>query len=378
MSGTSADGVDVALVRIAGRELSMTATLVCQAHRPYSSELRKAIFHVRSAGSVALAELARVGREITLVYAQAVKELLNIAHIDSSEIAAIAAHGQTLFHDPPLTLQWLDPSLLAYETGSPIVSDFRRADCAAGGQGAPLVPFADYILFRRPDRTRVLLNLGGIANLTFLRGGGTFDETIAFDTGPANCLSDWLMRTRDPAGPGFDADGLLAQSGKSVKAIVDKALAYGFFVQSPPKSTDTPTMLAMYQGARGAAAAAPSLQDELATAAAIVAESIIRAIRSIEQQVGRATQELLISGGGVRNAAIMQRLRAGMAASCSVTPIESLGIPSDAKEAVAFALLGAATLDGLPGNVPSVTGACRPVVLGSLTKTSISIRNGGS
>src|SRR6516165_10321270 len=171
MSGTSADGVDVALVRIDGRGLEMSARLTHHHHVAYDSNLREAIFACRNSGEVRLADLAAMGRAITLVYARAVNEALLGAKLTANDLAAVAAHGQTLFHAPPNTIQWFDPALLAAEVGCAVVSDFRRADCAAGGQGAPLVPFADYILFRHPSKNRVLLNIGGIANLTAIPAG---------------------------------------------------------------------------------------------------------------------------------------------------------------------------------------------------------------
>jgi anhydro-N-acetylmuramic acid kinase len=192
MSGTSADGVDVAIVAISGRGLHMSARLIHHGHLAYPPELRHLIFAARQEGSIRLANLAKMGREITLAYAQAIQEALDTARLKSDEISCVAAHGQTLFHQPPETIQWFDPSLLAAEVGCPVVSDFRRADCAAGGQGAPLVPFADYILFRDPEKNRLLLNIGGIANITWLKAGGSIEEVVAFDTGPGNCISDYL------------------------------------------------------------------------------------------------------------------------------------------------------------------------------------------
>ncbi len=194
MSGTSADGVDVAITRVTGRGLEMGAGLVKHHHRAYSSELRREIFAFR-AGEVredVLSRLTVMGREISLTYAAAVNEALAAAAMNADGLAAVSAHGQTLFHEPPGTIQWFDPSLVAAEVGCAVVSDFRRADLAAGGQGAPLVPFADYLLFRHPTKNRVLLNIGGIANITYLKAGGTIDEVIAFDTGPGNCISDWI------------------------------------------------------------------------------------------------------------------------------------------------------------------------------------------
>ena len=214
MSGTSADGVDVALVSIAGRGLEMRIELLARHHRAFGAELRENIGRIRMGTAVSIGEIARCGRDISLIYAVAVNETLVISGISAEKIAAVAAHGQTLFHDPPDTVQWLDPALVAAEVGCAVVSDFRRADCAAGGQGAPLVPLADYLLFRDERKNRVLLNIGGIANITYLPAGGGIDGVIAFDTGPGNCLSDYLMRQSDPDGVGFDDGGERRRPGR--------------------------------------------------------------------------------------------------------------------------------------------------------------------
>jgi anhydro-N-acetylmuramic acid kinase len=362
MSGTSADGVDAALVHIVGHGHEMRPTLRLHLHRAYSPQFRRRIFAVRQAGAVALAELATLGCEISLAYADAVNDLLRDASVSPVDVHAIAAHGQTLFHNPPNTIQWLDSALLAARTGCRVVSDFRRADCAAGGQGAPLVPFADYILFRETKRSRVLLNLGGIANLTWLAAGASLDRLIAFDTGPANCISDHLMRRDDPAGPGFDANGALAAIGRPIDRIVRSVLSDAWFAQPPPKSTDAPAMIALFDAAvdRAGAANAP-LPDLLATACSITAASILSAI---DRWLPDRPDELIVSGGGCDNPQIMRLL---CAARCPVIRSDDLGVPSSAKEAIAFALLGAATLDGAPSNVPTATGAARAVVLGSIT-----------
>src|SRR4051794_16325702 len=207
MSGTSADGVDVALVQIAGSGQGMSAKLLRHHHVPYDAPLRTAIFAMREAGETSLGSLANIGRRISLTYARAINEAMNAAGMTSADIAAIAAHGQTLFHAPPDTLQWLDPALLAAETGCAVVSGFRRADCAAGGQGAPLVPFADYVLFRHPTRSRLLVNLGGIANVSHVPADSAIDKVIALDTGPGNCVSDELMRELHPEGKGLGGGG---------------------------------------------------------------------------------------------------------------------------------------------------------------------------
>ena len=366
MSGTSADGVDVAICAIDGRGYDMTARLVVHHHRPYNAELRRQIFAFRSggAGSVSqdtLRALAEMGREISLTYAATVNEALAAAHLEAKNLAAVAAHGQTLFHDPPNTIQWLDPALLAAEVGCAVVSDFRRADLAAGGQGAPLVPFADYILFRDATKNRVLLNLGGIANITWLPAGATIDQVIAFDTGPANCISDHVCRKMDPSGPGYDAGGARARRRIVEKRDVMLAAKFinadPYFAKRPPKSADTPAMIARFEQVVGPAQL--SFEDQLSVACHITGLSVIAAYGFLPAR----PDEVFVSGGGAKNAAMLQALD-------DVPPLrrtDELGVPSDAKEAIAFALLGAATLDGVPSNVPSVTGAKRPVVLGSIT-----------
>jgi anhydro-N-acetylmuramic acid kinase len=361
MSGTSADGVDAALVRIDGRGIAMKASLLGHAHEPYAPELRDAIFAARAAGTqgqqISLGVLARLAREVALAYAAAVQKVLAQACVHANEVAAVAAHGQTLFHDPPNTIQWIDPALLAAQVGCAVVSDFRRADLAAGGQGAPLVPFADYVLFRHPTKNRVLLNLGGIANFTWLPSGGTPRDVIAFDTGPANCVVDELMK------PHIDTGGERALRGRVHEQFVRNALAAPYFDHTPPKSTDGPEMIALFHAAHAKHPEVAQLEDLLATACAVTATSIVRAIeRWCPGRVG----ELIASGGGTKNAAIMSMLRAQLR-SVSVSTLDQLGMPADAKEAVAFALLAAATLDGEPSNVPAATGARRAVVLGSIT-----------
>jgi anhydro-N-acetylmuramic acid kinase len=368
MSGTSADGVDIALVRIEGGGLEMSPVVLWHHHRPYPTSLRQQIFSIRSASSVALADLAELARQVSLNYAAAVNECLVAARYVASDLACIAAHGQTLFHDPPLTIQWLDPALLAAEVGCCVVSDFRRADCALGGQGAPLVPFADYILFRHPTKNRVLVNIGGIANLTFLPAGADLQWVVAFDTGPGNCISDWLMRQHAPQGPAYDENGRRAGGGTVIQAALDRFLGYGYFWQRPPKSTDIPTMIDRFRSSfaeKGimASLADYPLNDLLATAARAAAESLTQAIFRF---LPAEPDEVVLSGGGVHNRAIVAHLKDQLKSATLLTT-DDLGIKSESKEALAFALLAAATLDGLASNVPSVTGASRPAVLGSVT-----------
>ncbi|MEA2735330.1 MAG: anhydro-N-acetylmuramic acid kinase, partial [Humisphaera sp.] len=237
------------------------------------------------------------------------------------------------------------------------VSDFRRADLAAGGQGAPLVPFADFILFRDPAKNRVLLNLGGIANFTWLPAGGTIDQVIAFDTGPANCIVDHIMNHE------VDTGGRLAARGQVHQHLVRDVLRAEYFHRSPPKSTDGPEMVAAFREVQSRYPDLTLLTDTLASACAVTAESIARAI---EQWCPAPAAEVIASGGGTKNVTMMTQLRAQLG-DVPVRTTDELGVSSDAKEAIAFALLGAATLDGVPANIPRVTGAKRPVVLGSIT-----------
>lgn len=364
MSGTSADGVDVAIARITGRGVEMKSELLRLHHRPYDQELRRVIFAMRSSGSAALAELASAGRRISLAYAAAVNEALIAAHLSAQDVSAVAAHGQTLYHAPPDTIQWLDPALLAAEVGCAVVSDFRRADCAAGGQGAPLVPFADYVLFRHATIPRAVVNIGGIANVTCLIPGAGLDRVLAFDTGPGNCISDFLMRQHDPAGPGVDVDGQLAGEGNPNPAWMQAFAAHPYFKTSGPKSTDGPNMIAIFLEAKKGLGAEPSLPDQLATACAITARLIVDSLRVFDEPFAG---EMIVSGGGTKNRTIMKYLREYLGPQVPIQLTDRYGVPGAAKEALAFAMLGAATLDGIPANVPSVTGAKRPVVLGYLT-----------
>jgi anhydro-N-acetylmuramic acid kinase len=362
MSGTSADGVDVAVVSIAGRGLDMSPTLLHHHHLPYDPQIRQSIFSARQQAAISLADLAKLARHISLAYARAVDAALAAAHIKPSDVSCVAAHGQTLFHDPPGTIQWLDPSLVAAEVGCAVVSDFRRADCAAGGQGAPLVPFADYILFRHPTRNRVLLNIGGIANITWLKAGGSLDEVIAFDTGPGNCILDHYARSVGLPG-GIDHDGGLSLKGQADFQTAFAAIrAWKHWAHPPPKSTDVPEMLAAYAHALAVTGKSTmEVADHLATGCAMAALGVGLALNHLEPD----PEEIIISGGGVRNPRMVQEIAGSTSLPC--VPIDELGMPSEAKEAVAFALLAAATLDGVPSNVPSVTGAKRAVVLGSIT-----------
>src|SRR5258706_10903907 len=362
MSGTSADGVDVVIGRIEGSGLNLGACVVGHHHRAYPKDLAEWIVKLREDGHTTLGEMAELAREISLVYAAAVNEAMVAAHLSASDLTGIAAHGQTLFHLPPATIQWIDPALLAAETGCAVISDFRRADCAAGGQGAPLVPFADFVLFRHAQKNRVLLNIGGIANLTYLPADAKMEDVIALDTGPGNCISDWLCRRFRPNGPFYDDAGALALKGRMIEPVVKRAVEGAVFKRNSPHSTDGPQMIETFRDGFDGALGDYKLENLLATACAITVGAIAAAIAKLPKQ----PQELIVSGGGTKNLAMMQRIKEAVG-SCRVLVTDELGIYSASKEGLAFALLGAATLDGTPANVVGATGACRPVVLGAIT-----------
>jgi anhydro-N-acetylmuramic acid kinase len=364
MSGTSADGVDVAIVGIDGRGLGMSATILQHHHEPYVRELRERILSIRQGGSLDLGVLAGIGRAISLTYASAVFGAMEAAGLELGALTAIAAHGQTLFHRPPDTIQWLDPALLASAARCRVISDFRRADCAAGGQGAPLVPFADYILFRHATISRAIVNIGGIANVTLIPASAGLDQLLAFDTGPGNCISDFIMRSHDPQGVGFDASGRLAAQGTVNAALLDAVSQHPYFQATGPKSTDGPEMIRIFTDAARQLGQQMRVEDLLATACGLSASQIARALVPTDSQLAG---EIFVSGGGSKNATLMRLLTERLPAGTTLHSTDEVGVLSQAREAVAFALLGAATLDGIPANVRSCTGAARPVILGCIT-----------
>jgi anhydro-N-acetylmuramic acid kinase len=354
--------VDVAVVRAAPPD---RVELLAFVHHHYPARLQELIHDIRKHGQADLYALCSVTNEVTHWYGRCAVKAIRESGVPVEQIEAIGAHGQTLFHDPPLSLQVFDPSKLAIETGVPVVSDFRRADLAQGGEGAPLVPFADAILFAHETRTRAIVNIGGIANVTILTPGAVAATSAssrspldirAFDTGPGNCISDHLARTLDGE-PSFDLGGEFALRGSVDERLLKQLLSDDYFTRPAPKSTDGPEMLDIWQ--REVGPRERGTHDQFATAAAWCADAIAAAIPR--------DADVFVAGGGTKNAAIMGRLRLGFP---SLKLTDDLGVPSDAREAIAFALLACATLDGVPGNVPSVTGASRAVVLGSVTKTA--------
>ena len=363
MSGTSADGVDAALIRgDAGHIGSFGPALLA----PYDADFRRRLTALYG-GKAPAEEIASVELDLTERHAAAVLNLLERAGMQPRDIAVIGFHGQTIFHAPHERRTWQigDGALLAQLTGIDVVNDFRSADVAAGGQGAPLVPIADALLFAGPS-WRALQNIGGIGNVTIVPPLGGVDGTRAFDTGPGVAIIDGVVRALRPDLP-YDVDGQLAARGAAITSVVDAALSHPYFSAPPPKSTGrelfTPAYVADFIAKCRAAHASCTDEDIIATAVELTARSIRDAF---ERFVPEPVDDLLISGGGARNPALARRIEALMAPR-TVRQFDALYFDGDAKEAVAFAFLGWLHLMGFAGNVPACTGASGPRVLGTYT-----------
>ena len=382
MSGTSADGIDIALCRISP---SATGTpklkLLARRAFPYPKAVREAVLASMDARRTSTAELSCLHWRLGHLYADAVEQTLRDTKLKPS---LIALHGQTVYHQAtaqpylgaPTRATWQigEPSALTERLRIPVVSDFRPADLAAGGQGAPLVPMLDYTLFRHPTRNRVLLNLGGIANFTAIPAGATSASVLAFDTGPANMVIDALI-TQLFSKP-FDKAGATAARGKTLQPVLQQFLRNPYFAQQPPKSCGREEFGGTFAQAflKACQKHSSRKQDAIATATAFTAVTIYEAYARFcwphlgqRAPLARGT-DLIVAGGGSRNDTLMRQLTESFAAlGVKVAPVDAHGLPSEAKEAAAFALLGWLTWHGLPGNIPSATGASRPVVLGRIT-----------
>ena len=377
MSGTSADGIDVALVRLRARGDSYPKLdLLAHEAFPYPTLLRKAVLAAMNAQSTSTAELARLNWRLGLAYAETVRLTLKRHPV---KLDMVGCHGQTLYHQAvpqayagkrfACTWQAGEATLLAAELGVPVVSNFRPADMAAGGQGAPLVPLLDYVLFRHASRGRVLQNIGGIANMTAIPATATPAQCQAFDCGPGNMVIDALMLAlyRKP----MDAGGAIAASGQVLQPVLKKALRHRFFRKMPPKTAGREEF-----GREFAAnfllecrKVSPRKQDAIATATALTAATIANAYAEFCSPLMNSKRvDYIVSGGGVRNATLMRQLSERLAEHrCTVTTTDHFGLPAEAKEAAAFALLAWQTWHHRPGNLPSATGADRPAILGQVT-----------
>lgn len=358
MSGTSLDGMDAALVRFLG---PTQVELVAFAHRPYHPEERREIEEAIEKQSGGARRLAHLHARIAEWAVEAVDQVLARAHLPAASLDLIAFHGQTIWHEPPIvTWQLGEPALLAERFGVRVVSGFRGRDVAAGGEGAPLVPIADVLLFGADCGPRILLNIGGMANLTLVARRAVEEGSYAFDTGPGVAVIDAVARLIDPS-LSCDKDGTLAARGRPDEALLAELLADEFFRQEPPKSTGRERYGASY--AKALYSRLPGA-DAVATAVELTARSIAGAI---ERWTPRGA-EVVASGGGCHHPGLWWALGARLAEQeRSLRRFDDLFFSGDAKEAVAFALLGYLTVHGQPGNLPRATGARAHRVLGTIT-----------
>jgi anhydro-N-acetylmuramic acid kinase len=376
MSGTSLDGVDAAIVDLDGDAVdTVDWRLVAFQTVPYTAEQRREIHDAIERGTAA--SLCRLHARLGEWLAAAALAVCTRAGIDAGDVDLIGSHGQTVWHDPPTrfergaTLQLGCAATIAERTGISVVSDFRTRDVAAGGEGAPLVPWADRALFAAADRMRVLQNIGGMANLTWLPQRGTDAPVLAFDTGPGNALIDAAVELATRGADSYDRDGRWAKVGRIDQELLDELLAHPFHARTPPKSTGREVFgRGMVQSivARLAPVAPEEWADVIVTLTAYTARSIADAIRRWALPLG--VDEVIVTGGGARNP-VLVRMLADAIAPVPVLDGAALGIAAEAKEAVAFAALAWAHRAGLPGNVPEATGAAGPRILGSFTPSGM-------
>ncbi len=381
MSGTSADGVDIAFTRIsAGADGHPKLKLLGHEGFRYPKAVRDTVLREMEGGATHAAELSRLNWRLGEIYADCViraRKSLAIRKLD-----LIGMHGQTIYHQAtaeryagaPIRCTWQigEAAVLRERIGVPVVSDFRPADMAAGGQGAPLVPMLDFCMFRSATKSRVLLNLGGIANVTAIPAAASLDGVIAFDTGPANMVIDALMQSE--FGKPFDRAGKTAASGLIQPKVINELLRDSYAAAPPPKSCGREQYGATFAERFRHLCAGVSPADMVATATELTAASILDSYaRFCWPHLGQhaplaRTTEVIAAGGGTKNTTLMRRLREGFAAfGVKLIAMDELGIPSEAKEAAAFALLAWLTWHRLPGNVPSATGARHPAVLGKIS-----------
>jgi anhydro-N-acetylmuramic acid kinase len=380
MSGTSADGVDVAILRItsAQRKGASSPALKLLAHEafPYPAPLRRAVLAAMNASSTSTAELARLHWRLGIAYADAVRATLNKHRID---LDLIACHGQTVYHQAraanyagrkiACTWQLGEAAAIAAEIRVPVISNFRPADMFAGGQGAPLVSLLDYVLFAHPKRGRVLQNIGGIGNLTSIPAGAGPESVVAFDTGPGNMVIDTLAQQlfNKP----FDRNGAIAARGRVLEPVLRAAMRHPYYRLKPPRSAGREQFGREYAADFLLSCRRISSKPEhaLATATAITAESIAQSYQTfVQPAMKNQPVDYIVSGGGARNRTLMAMLTQRLhPLGCEITTTSDHGLAVEAKEAAAFALLAWQTWHHLPGNVPSATGARRPVILGQVT-----------
>ena len=371
MSGTSVDGIDVALVEIDGEGFDQQIRTVAFHEIPFPAGVRQGVLSISNA-EISTARLSQMNFLLGELFGDAVVEACKRSSIPLSSLGLVGSHGQTIYHQASATtlydravsstLQIGEPSLIAARTRTPVIADFRPADMAVGGQGAPLVPYVDYLLYRHPEKGRVALNIGGIANITAIPPGAPPEAVVAFDTGPGNMIIDALVAQFSAGALTFDRDGRMAASGRVNYPLLAELMKKAYIQRSPPKSCGREQYGAEFVSAllgEGVAAA-----DLVATATAFTVAAIADALRRFIAP-HMPIDELIVSGGGAKNPELLRRLREQLD-RVRVLHSQDLGIDGDAKEAIAFAALAYESWHRRPANLPSATGARRPAILGKL------------
>ncbi|HZC22266.1 MAG TPA: anhydro-N-acetylmuramic acid kinase [Candidatus Binatia bacterium] len=392
MSGTSADGINVAIVRIGAKSSGSRATskhgadisgrgrplytILGHAEYPYPKKVRAAVLAAMNAAQASVADLARLNFLLGELYADAVLATQRRFRV---KVDLVGCHGQTLYHQAEpvfylgrrvaTTWQTGEAAVIAAHVGAPVVSDFRPADLAAGGKGAPLVPYLDYLWFRNARCGRIVQNIGGIGNLTAIPAGAAAESVVAFDTGPGNMVIDAVMEKL--FGRPFDRGGRIAASGEVIEPVVASILRRPFFRRMPPKTAGREEFGREFVAEFLRACKGVRQQDVVATATALTARSIADAVRRHvfrEAGANHSFREMIVSGGGAQNATLVAMLAELLAPLGIVTRFsDELGLPSAAKEAVAFAVLAHETWHRRPSNIPSATGAAHATVLGKIS-----------
>jgi anhydro-N-acetylmuramic acid kinase len=376
MSGTSFDGIDACLVKITGNGLSTEIEIIEFETYPYKEEIRELIFDASKEQTGRVDKICQLNFTLGKLFADAAGQIAEKSSIPISDIDIIGSHGQTIYHISSLkekadkkvrsTLQIAEPSIIAQETGVTTVADFRTRDIAAGGEGAPLVPYADFILFGKDGIGRAVQNIGGIANVTFLPAGCSINEIIAFDNGPGNMIIDRFAEIITEGKLKYDKDGELASKGKLNQDLLERLCSHPYLSIPPPKSTGREDFGIQFSDNLYEELKRDNVDflDTITTVTVFTAKSISDSYRKYIQPSYKLS-EVVMSGGGVYNPILLQFLKEYLE-NINIRKVEEFGIPSDAKEALAFAILANETICGNPGNVPSATGARERVVLGKI------------
>ncbi len=379
MSGTSVDGIDAALVEITGDPYEGNLRLVAFENKPFPEDVRNEIFELFHTEQASIDKVGYMNVLLGELYAAAVGSVVSKAGLLMSDIAYVGSHGQTIYHHPQIiqkdgfpirfTVQIGEGAVISARTGLPCISDFRVADMAMGGQGAPLVPFTEYLLYRKKSKTVLLQNLGGIGNITVLPADCREDAVFAFDSGPGNMIIDGLMSCYSEGTLTMDAGGRTGRSGIILPELLKELKKHPYFAEKPPKSTGREMFGRNYVEALYERLKADhiKMEDAIATVTDFTAWSIEYAYENFIKPLYQA-QEFVIGGGGSYNSFLVSLIRKRMEKhGMTVATQEDLGSNSDAKEAIAFALLADCTMSGKANNLPYVTGAARPVVMGKIS-----------